>query len=90
MKELNFKYQGCSLRKIDFFHMYLKGTLSGLRLFLATESPLKIVKNDCYFILNVFFFILRIVKFLSGLFSHVEKWLDWKGKVNLKLYDIRI
>ena len=35
MKELNLKYEGCNLPKTEFFQTYLKGTLSGLRLFLA-------------------------------------------------------
>ena len=33
----------------------LKGALSGLRQFLATESPLKIMKNTFYFTLKVGF-----------------------------------
>ena len=81
MKELNFKYQGCNLRKIDFFHMYLKGTLSGLRLFLATESPLKIVKNDCYFILNVFFSFSEYLNFCLDFSVMLKNGLI--GKVRL-------
>ena len=43
------------------------------------------MKNDFYFILNALF-ILKISKFLSWLFGHVEKtaWLD----VNFKIDDI--
>ena len=33
-------------------------------------------------------FGLKIFKFLSWLFSHVEKWLDYKDKFNFKIYDI--
>ena len=52
-----------------------KGTLSGLRQFLATESPLKMMKNAFYFTSEALF-ILKIFKFLSLLFDHVLKWLD--------------
>ena len=44
--------------------MQIKGTLSGLRQFLATESLLKIMKNAFYFTLKAIF-ILKIFKFLS-------------------------
>ena len=43
-------------------------------LFLATEGPLKMIKNVFYFTLKARF-VLKIFKFLSCLFSHVEKWL---------------
>ena len=42
----------------------VKGTLSGLRHFLATESPLKMMKNAFYFTTKVLF-ILKIFKFSS-------------------------
>ena len=41
-----------------------KGVLSGLRQFLATESPLKTMKNAFYFTLKALF-VLEIFKFLS-------------------------
>ena len=41
----------------------LKGTLSGLRQFLATESPVKMMKNAFYFTLTALF-VLKIHKFL--------------------------
>ena len=53
----------------------LKDPLSGLRQFLASESPLKLMKNAFYFT-SKFIFVLKIVKFLSGLFGHVSKRLD--------------
>ena len=34
---------------MSLFWYYLKGTLSGLRKFLAIESPLKMMKNAFYF-----------------------------------------
>ena len=53
--------------RLDF-----KGALSGLRQFLTIESPLKLIKNAFYFILKAIF-VLKIFKFLSGLFGYVEK-----------------
>ena len=41
-----------------------KGILSGLRQFLATESPLKMMKNVFYFISKALF-VLKIFKFFS-------------------------
>ena len=42
----------------------VKGALSGLRQFLANESPLKMIKNTFYFPLKDLS-ILKIFKFLS-------------------------
>ena len=42
----------------------VKGALSGLRQFLATESPLKTMKNVFYFTSKALF-VLKIYKFLS-------------------------
>ena len=42
----------------------LKGALSGLIQFLATESPLKMMNNAFYFISKAHF-VLKIFKFLS-------------------------
>ena len=50
----------------------LKGTLSGLRKFLATETPLKLMKIAFCFTLKALF-VLKIFKFLSWLFYQVEK-----------------
>ena len=51
------------------------------------ESPLKLMKNVFCFMLKTIF-VLKIFKFLSSLFDHVEKRLDWKRKVNFKIYDV--
>ena len=51
-----------------------KGTLSDLQP-LATESPLKMIKNSFYFN-SIALFVLKIFKFLSWLFGHVSKPLD--------------
>ena len=45
-------------------YLSLKGALSGLRQFLATESPLKTMKNTFYFTSKALF-VLKIFKFLS-------------------------
>ena len=44
------------------FCKMLKGALSGLRQFLATESPLKMMKNAFYFTSKALF-VLKIFKF---------------------------
>ena len=49
--------------------------LSGLRQFLAFEGPLKVMKNAFNFTLKALF-VLKIFKFLSWLFGHVEKRVD--------------
>ena len=51
-----------------------KGALLGLRHFLATVTPFKMMKNAFYLTLKALF-VLKIFKFLSWLFGHVEKRL---------------
>ena len=60
---------------------YIKVALSSLRILLAAESPLKMMKNAFYFMSKALF-VLKILKFLSWLFGHVAKLLDEKDKVN--------
>ena len=55
--------------------LLIKGALSGLRQFFASNSPLKMMKTAFYFTLQALS-ILKIFKFLSWLFGHVEKRLD--------------
>ena len=43
---------------------YFKGALSGLKQFLTTESPLKMMKNTFY-LTSKALFVLKICKFLS-------------------------
>ena len=64
-----------------------KGALSGLRQFLATGHPLKIMKIVFYFTSKVLF-VLKIFRFLSWRFGHVSKRVDQKDKVNFKFYDV--
>ena len=54
----------------------IKGTLSRLRQFLATESPLN-MKNVFYFTLKALF-VLKIFKCLSSLFGHIKNGLTRK------------
>ena len=65
----------------------IKGALSGLRHFLAHESPLKMMKNAFYFTSNALF-VLKIYKFLSWFLGHAAKRLDKKNKFNFKFYDV--
>ena len=52
------------LLKNLFQWFYLKGALSGLRRFLATENPLKMMNSAFYFTSKALF-VLKIFKFLS-------------------------
>ena len=52
------------LEKIIIREKLFKGTLLGLRQFLTTESPLKMMKNAFYLTLKALF-IFKIFKFLS-------------------------
>ena len=70
-----------------FPSLIIKGALSGLKQSLSTKSPLKMMENAFHFTLTTLF-VLKMFKFLSWLFRHVEKWLDSKDKVNFKIYDI--
>ena len=54
---------------------------------LVTESPLQMLENSFFFILKSLS-VFKIFKFLSWLFRHVEKWLDWKYKFNFLSYDV--
>ena len=47
-----------------FLNYSFKGALSGLRQFLALESPLKMMKNAFYFTSKALF-VPKILKFLS-------------------------
>ena len=45
------------------------------------------MKNTFNFTLK-FIFILKIFKFMPWLFRLIEKRLDWKAKINSKIYDV--
>ena len=72
---------------VSIVRYLFKGALSDLRQFLTNESPLKMIKSSLYFTLKALF-DLKIFKVLSWHFSHVEKRLDYKNKVNFKIYDV--
>ena len=59
----------------DLWCDLLKGAPSGLRQFLAIESPLEMMKNPFYFSSKTLF-ILKIFNFLFWLVGHVTKQLD--------------
>ena len=65
----------------------MKGTLAGMRQFLVTESPFKMMKNAFYFTLKVLF-VFKIFRFFVLTFGHVEKQLDQKDQVNFKICDV--
>ena len=57
----------------------LKDAISGLRQVLVTENPLKMVQNEiCESSKSTVeaLFVLKVFKFLSSLFGHIEKCLD--------------
>ena len=58
------KNQKCTTLSRKACRPNFKGALSGLRQFLATESPLKMMKNAFYFTSKALF-VLKIFKFLS-------------------------
>ena len=64
-----------------------KDARSGQRNILATEIPLKMLKNAFYFTSKAIF-VFKIFKFLSWRFRHVVERLDKKDKVNFKFYDV--
>ena len=54
---------------------------------MATESPLKMMKNGFYFTLKALF-VFEIFQFLFRNFGHVGKQFDEKAKANFKIHDI--
>ena len=55
--------------------MLLKDVLLGLRQFLSIENALKMTRNAFCFTLKALF-VLKIFRFLSWRFGHIEKRLD--------------
>ena len=67
------------------FRYSVKGALSGLGRFLATEkSPIKLIKNAFYITLKALF-VLKVLKFLSWLFGHVGKRLEYSQTFFFKI-----
>ena len=71
------------LRKYHFRILLLKGPLSGLRKFLATESPLKVIKKAFYFPLKALF-VLKIFKFCVDFLVMYENGLIRNIRLILK------
>ena len=46
------------------------------------------MKNETSYFAVKALFVLKIFNFFYQLFGHVEKRLDWKDKVNSKLYGV--
>ena len=87
-----FKYKkaaidSCSINRSNHWRCSIKGPLSSLRQFLIVERPLKKKKKAVSFIPKVLF-ALEIFTFLSWHFDYVEKGLDKKAIVNLKIFDV--
>ena len=51
-------------------HLWFKSPLLGLRQFLATECPLKMMKNAFYFTLKAFFVPMKITYFCQSNFQY--------------------
>ena len=74
-----------SLKRNQFPNIiWVKGPLSVLRQFLTSGNPLKMMKNDFYFMLKALF-VLDIFTFLSWVFYYVEKWIYRKAPANIRL-----
>ena len=68
--QLRFAFQISLLLLSEF-----KGSLSGLRQYLTTGSPLKMMKNAFYYVLKT-------------LFDHVGRRIDKNTKVIFEIYDV--
>ena len=75
INSVNNIYNQQKIRRHTHLTGFIKGALSGLRQFLALESPLKMMKKAFYFTSKALF-VLKIFKFLSLLFGHVSKRLN--------------
>ena len=75
------------LKCVTFLVNTIKGSLSGLWQFFATEIPLKMITNAFYITVKTLF-VFKIFRFLFWVFGHEEKGLKQKDKVNLKIYDV--
>ena len=86
---LDLYYQGfiwkCGVRQVQNTNtcIVIKGTLSGLRQFLATKSPLKTMKSAFYFTLEALFF-LKILSFYIDFLVVYKNGLIRKIKLILK------
>ena len=65
--------------------LFLKGALSGVRQFLTTERPLKLMKNVFYFTSKALS-VLKILSFCLDFLVVYQNGLI--KKVNFKFYDV--
>ena len=72
---LSFGLLAIATKCITIWNLLFKGPFSGLKRFLSTESPLKMMTNAFYFTLKAFFFLM--FTFLSRFFGNVEERLDY-------------
>ena len=70
----------------NFINVFIKGTLSGLRQFLANEILLKTMKNEYLFHLKSSFSSQDIYTFVLTFSSCIKTALS-ENKVNFKTYD---
>ena len=77
--DYNYELKSLTQRRISFNYVFLKSDshLSKKKIICFNESPLKMMKNALYFILEALF-VLKIFKFLPWLFFDVEKaaWVE--------------
>ena len=81
-KRINFNFY--SFFCYDDFSIFL---LHSYFIFLYLKTLWKMLQNSFHISLKAIF-VLQILKVLSWLFSHGEKQLDYKSKVNFKIYDV--
>ena len=65
----------------------VKGAVLPLRQFLATENRRRLKKNTFYFIFKALV-VIKMFKFLSWLFGHIEKMVWLKEKINFKINNV--
>ena len=65
----------------------LKDAFSSLSQFLATECSWQKMKKSTFYFTSIALFVLNTFKFLSWLFGHVAKRLDYKDQVIVKFYN---
>ena len=72
---------------VEFCKFESKRPLSCMIQFLATEDPLRMMKNVFHFFLKALF-VIRVFNFLSWRFGYAENRRDWRDTVNFKIYDV--
>ena len=75
MSEYSWNKKNNTFTWLSSLYSPFKDALSGLTQYLANESNLEMMKNAFYFTLKAIF-VLKMFRFLSSLFGHIEKQLD--------------